>query len=236
MKGGVLILPIAILLLTGCGALQKATMHGLADGYYKLTLPGRAPEHVYAVVNEDSIISYRAKDKGSLLQDSLVVLKLRPSPEHPVTSNFLLMKTGFDFDITTVLFKYRFNTQTLPPQLNANLNLAGYLGYKKEFFRFRDAIKPDKQHKSVLNYYTIDAGFFTGFGSTPINASTTAGHLQTEYDGMIWQNGVATFVGWGIFTFGIGAGFDTLLDSNRKNWIYNGKPWMGLLIGLTLSN
>ncbi|HLO82174.1 MAG TPA: hypothetical protein VK166_14510 [Chitinophagaceae bacterium] len=231
-----MIFPIMILVFTGCGTLQKATMHGLSDGYYKLSLPGRPAEKVYAVVTEDSITTYGVVGKDSLSKDPGAILWLNPNPEHAATTNFLLQKSGMDFDITTVLFKYRFKTQALPPQLNANLNLAGYVGYKKEYFRFRDLTKPDKQHKTDLNHYTIDAGIFTGFGSTPINPSTTAGHLQTEYDGFIWQNGAAVFVGWGIFTFGIGLGFDTLLDSNRSNWIYNGKPWTGIIIGLTLAN
>jgi hypothetical protein len=236
MKPGFLIFPLVILVFTGCGTLQKATMHGLSDGYYKLSLPGRSVEKVYATVNEDSIITYRVAGKDSLEHASPAILRLRPTSDQPVTNSFLLSNTGFDFDITTILFKYRFKSSAMPAQMNSNLNLAGYLGYKKEFFRFKDVTKPDKQHKSELNYYTIDAGIFTGFGSTPINPSTTAGHLQTEYDGFIWQNGVAVFVGWGIFSFGIGLGFDSLLDPNRNVWIYNGKPWTGILIGLTLSN
>jgi hypothetical protein len=236
MKPGLLIFPILILFFSSCGTLQKATMHGLSDGYYKLSLPGKTAGKVYGAVNEDSIITYRVAGKDSLELGSPTILRLRPSPEHPVTTNFLLSNAGIDFDITTVLFKYRFKTEALPAQMNANLNLAGYVGYKKEFFRFKDVTKPDKLHKSDLNYYTIDAGIFTGFGSTPLNPSTTAGHIQTEYEGFIWQNGVAVFFGWGIFSFGVGLGFDSLLDPNRNVWIYNGKPWTGLLIGLTLSN
>jgi len=223
--------------LTSCGAVQKATNHGLNDGNYRLTLPDGKKEHVYAAVSADSITTYaipkKARSTGNVTPQ---IFYFTATPEHPVTSDFTLMKSEWDFDITTVLFKYRFSTNTLPAQLNANLNLAGYFGYKKEFFRFRDSKTPDNRHKTDLQHYSLDAGFFTGFGSTPMNPSTTNGYLQTEYDGFIWQYGGAVFVGWDIFTFGVGLGFDSLLDKNRQNWIYQGKPWLGLMIGLTLSN
>ena len=225
------------ILLTGCGAVQKATNHGLNDGYYRLTLPDGEKEKVYVAVSEDTLVSYTVT-KNNQITDSVKpkVFYITAVPEHPVTSDLVLVKSDWDFDITTVFFKYRFPSETLPGQLNANLNLAGYVGYKKEYFHFRDSKTPDSRHKSHLQHFAVDAGFFTGFGATPINPSTTNNYLQKEYDGFIWQYGVAAFGKWNIFTLGVGLGFDSLLDKNRQYWIYQGKPWIGLMIGLTLSN
>ena len=221
-------LPI-LLAATGCGTLQQATTHGLSDGKYKLVSDqGRQP--VYLSVKDDSLAIYTIKE-NVLSKDSAILIQF--DVDH---SPLKLSKSGLDFDIATILFKYRFKTNTLPAQVNSNLNLAGYLGYKKEFFRFTSRKTPDGRFKTHRLHYSFDAGLFTGFGATTMNASTTNGFLTTEYDGFIWQNGAATFIGFDIFTFGIGVGFDTLLDSNRKTWIYNGKPWLGLMIGLTLQN
>ncbi|WP_157766391.1 hypothetical protein [Pedobacter ginsengisoli] len=30
-------------------------------------------------------------------------------------------------------------------------------------------------------------------------------------------------------------GLDMLTDKNRTNWIYQGKPWVGILFGITLN-
>jgi hypothetical protein len=222
---------------SSCGTLKKATLHGLSNGYYHKTSPDGRKEKIYLAVAEDSVISYPVMHKTELnpavKPDTFY---LNSNLMHPVTSSLKLQKTGLDFDITTVLFKYRFKTEALPAQLNANLNLAGYLGYKKEFFNFHDQQHPDGRHTSDLQHFTFDFGLFSGFGSTPVNPSTTANHLTTEYDGFVWQNGGAVFVGWNIFTFGLGVGCDILLDQNKGHWIYNGKPWLGLVIGLTLAN
>lgn len=220
---------LMIITVTGCGTLQKATTHGLSDGKYRLG-PNQQRQEAFLSVAEDSLVICPVKGKP-LPPDSATVFYF--NSDHPPLK---LSKTSIDFDIATILFKYRFKTNTLPAQANSNLNLAGYIGYKKEFFRFSSRKRPSGSFKTERLHYSLDAGLFTGFGSTTMNASTTNGYLATEYDGFIWQNGVATFVGFDIFTFGIGLGFDTLLDNNRKDWIYNGKPWLGLMIGLTLQN
>ena len=224
-------------LLTSCGAIQKATNHGLNDGNYRLKLPGGEKENVYAAVSADTIATYaiskKAQSTGNVTPK---IFYLTSTSEHPATSDFTLIKSDWDFDITSVLFKYRFSTKTLPAELNSNLNLAGYVGYKKEIFQFRDSESPDRKHKTKSQHYSFDGGLFTGFGSTHMNPSTTNDYLQKEYEGFIWQYGGAVFGKWNIFTLGVGLGFDCLLDKNRKYWIYQNKPWMGLLIGLTLSN
>ena len=214
---------------TGCGTLQKATTHGLSDGSYRIA-SDQGTKPVYISVTEDSMAIYDLK--GDARSHNSAIFFHFDQDHLPLK----LSKSGLDFDIATILFKYRFKTNTLPAQVNSNLNLAGYLGYKKEFFRFTSRKTPDGRFKTHRLHYSFDAGLFTGIGATTMNASTTNGFLTTEYDGMIWQNGAAGFIGFDIFTFGIGVGFDTLLDSNRKTWIYNGKPWIGLMIGLTLQN
>ncbi len=35
-----------------------------------------------------------------------------------------------------------------------------------------------------------------------------------------------------IFISVLAAGFDNLLDNNKSIWIYNNKPWFGIMLGI----
>jgi len=59
--------------------------------------------------------------------------------------------------------------------------------------------------------------------------------VTSEYDGFLLMNGVAGLVAVNKLTFGLGLGIDHLLDKNKKYWIYNHKPWLGLTVGLNLN-
>jgi hypothetical protein len=37
-------------------------------------------------------------------------------------------------------------------------------------------------------------GLMVGLGSTPMNASVTQNQIQTEYDGLVFQKGIAVFL------------------------------------------
>jgi hypothetical protein len=86
-----------------------------------------------------------------------------------------------------------------------------------------------------LNHYGLSVGVLTGLGVTAVNPTTTQAMTEQEYDGIIWQNGVALIMGVNTFTFGLGVGLDKLLDANREIWIYQRKPWLGITLGLNLN-
>jgi hypothetical protein len=46
------------------------------------------------------------------------------------------------------------------------------------------------------------------------------------------EKGIAGIIGINNFTLGLAVGFDNLLDKNKKVWVYQGKPWLGLAFGL----
>lgn len=82
MKWRYLAYVILGMLLNSCGTIQKATNHGLNDGYYKLTLPDRKKENVYAVVSADTIAIYAiAKTTQSTENVSPRVFYLTATPE-----------------------------------------------------------------------------------------------------------------------------------------------------------
>jgi hypothetical protein len=68
-----------------------------------------------------------------------------------------------------------------------------------------------------------------------MNPFVTNNNIQSEYDGVVLTKGLAGLVGVGEFTFGASLGFDNLLDKNRKNWIYENKPWVGFSVGFNIN-
>ena len=68
-----------------------------------------------------------------------------------------------------------------------------------------------------------------------MNPWVTSDRVQIEYEGIIWTKGIAGLVGLNNFTVGLALGWDHLLDQNRKDWIYQQKPWLGFVFGLNLN-
>jgi hypothetical protein len=192
-------------------------------------------QKVYATVSPDSLSIFTFSEKH-LDTGKVTTFLLFCRQYQAKLPRFTLIQSSLDLDVTTVLFKYRFRNRELPGQLNTNFNLSVYMGYKKEYFKFSNQHKPTGYFNRKLVHLSMDAGLFCGLGSTNMNSSVTSGRLSLEYDGLIWQKGVAAFLGWENITIGLGLGFDGLLDKNRHYWIYQEKPWAGLMIGLTFSN
>jgi hypothetical protein len=147
----------------------------------------------------------------------------------------MLMKTSVDIDLISVLFKYHFSTPTIPNQFSETFNAAVHAGVRKDFFHFRNHRTPLQTNLQHMNHFEIDGGVFAGLGTTLINPSVTENNLAVEYDGLVLQKGVAAFIGVQNFTIGVGWGSDQLLDKNHTYWIYSGKTWLGVIIGLKLS-
>jgi hypothetical protein len=94
---------------------------------------------------------------------------------------------------------------------------------------------PLRVFRREIRHYAFSMGVFTGIGSAPIGALSTRDALDIYYDGFINLSGVAAILVMEHVTLGLTLGFDHLLDKNRKVWLYQGKPWVGLSVGLNLN-
>lgn len=232
---GNIILFLLILFMVACGSVEKLAKHEFDDGYYKLKTPDTASVRVFAKISNDSVYVYPVMESGKKE-------KVNPSIYRAVSLNEIkpgaylyrstFIKNSIDADLTTILLKYRPSQSNVPQQLSANLNAAIYLGYKKDYHKINTSISAIKEVSNSIHHFSFDAGIFAGIGITPVNPTVTNDKVMLEYDGMVFQKGVAAFVGIDIFNIGIGLGFDSLLDSNKDHWIYNQKPWIGLLLGI----
>jgi len=200
-----------LLLSPACSFLEKATKHGFEDGYYRLKTPDKKDaERIYVVSDDFS---------GRL---------------NELSPGTVLSKTMLDIDLTSVVFKLRPPRGQVPIQLNSNLNAAAYAGYRADHFKVIREERPLRPPEFRLRQTGFDAGPFIGLGSTPINETVTNGHTGLEYDGLVFQVGLAAFLGVENLGFGVGVGIDNLLDKNRSHWVYQRKPWVGLLVGLAI--
>lgn len=226
-----------VLCCTSCTSIRHSGTHDLQDGYYVLRKGNASPEQVYAVITEDSLalhsLANKTKQPQAIATRKTAIGVLVPDT---LQQTFTLLKRSIDLDLGTVLFKYRFNRNALPNQLSSNLNFAVYCGYRHDYYKFSIAKDALKHYKRSVRHFEFDMGVFAGFGSTPMNPSVTQNAITTEYDGIVFQKGIALFIGSKSFTIGLGVGTDGLMDSNRKSWIYQEKPWMGVMIGLNLTD
>ena len=223
---------MAVFGLISCSTLEKTSTHGLNSGFYTLDTAGRDIP-VYADMLDDTIYLHRIQNRTP---ESHVFLSFpRPADEGSVAKPVKLKKQSLDIDITTILLKYRFPTHGLPSQLTTDINAAVYAGWRFDNFTITHQKDPlGKDYQKITNL-AFDFGVFAGPGATGISEFTT-NHVSTrEYSGMILQGGVAGFLETNMASFGIAAGYDYLLNSDRKIWIYHKKLWLGFIVGVALN-
>jgi hypothetical protein len=134
------------------------------------------------------------------------------------------------------LLKYRPAVSGFPNQLNTGIfNGAFFLGYRNDIYELKYIENPLHAFKRNIRHYGFSIGVFAGLGTTPMNEFVTLSNIAIEYDGFVNVEGVAAFLSVRKLTFGLNAGVDHLMDPNRKVWIYQGKPWVGLSVGLHLN-
>ena len=143
----------------------------------------------------------------------------------------IFLKTSFDVDVMTVLFKYRPSAAGFPRQINTDFNGNLFLGYRQDrydlkFKKSRSGVKKELYHFG----YTL--GGFAGIGSTFVSSWTTNYQTTDEYDGFILSRGLAVMVAINNLTVGGGIGWDYLTDRDKNIWIYQNKPWLGLTLSL----
>jgi hypothetical protein len=232
-----LVLGSILLLTASCASLGKLARHDFDSGFYKLKVPGAAPSRVYAEVMEDSIIVYQVYSDGK---------KEYPNTSSSIGTRISRIKTdsyfyksrftnnSIDIDLTSILFKSRHSRDDVPNQFSADLDVAIYAGFRKDFYRIVSPAHPLHEEKSSIQQIGFDLGIFAGIGSSPVNPTVTNNKINQEYDAMIFQKGVAAFISINKMSFGLALGFDNLMNKSKSLWIYNQKPYLGLIISVSI--
>ena len=235
-KSIILVFGLVFLLSVSCATLGKLDRHDFDSGFYKLKVQGADPSPVYAEVIEDSIIVYQVYSEGkkefpnTSSSKGMRVSRIK-TDDYFYRSCFT--KNSLDVDLTSILFKSRHSLDDVPNQFSADLNIAVYAGFRKDLYKIVSPVHTFHEARSSLRQIGFDLGVFAGIGSSPVNPTVTNNKINQEYEGMIFQKGVAGFISINKISFGLAVGFDNLLDRSKSSWIYNQKPYLGLIISVS---
>jgi hypothetical protein len=227
---------LAMVSLYGCKSLKDSPKFNFADGVYHTRI-NNIKQQVYVENTDDSIAIYALK-KGwqhhSIKPSALTKQSFSQHASSEIGAS-KYWQNSFDVDILTIPIKFRPSAPSFPKQLSNHLNGAVYLGYRTDVYRLAFEKDPIGRLHERTKHYGLSAGLITGFGITPMNPSVTNNGISIEYDGLAWSKGVAVIMGLENFTFGLIGGIDHLLDENKHLWLYQGKPYIGLAVGLNLN-
>lgn len=221
-----------IALFTSCSTFEKASFHGFNSGFYKFE-SDRQTKMVYTDVMEERIDVYNESER-KIEKEVFLSIPLINSDSFQ-TSPINFHKQSFDIDITTILLKYRPSVYGLPQQLNTDMNISLYAGWRHDNYKIITIKDPLNKSYLKISNFGYDFGIFAGPGTTAINSFTTNNMTENDYSGIIFQTGFAGFLESNIASFGVAVGFDYLLNRDREIWIYNNKPWVGFIVGIALN-
>ena len=223
---------IPTLCVASCSTLEKASVHGLTSGVYNMRGKGEAPMDVYLDVTNEQMAFHRLS-LGKPILPGILTIPLTGGDSTPFRE-VVLRKRGLDVDITSILLKYRPSVNGSPAQLNTDLNVAVYAGWRRDVFRIQSSIDPLGRRYPRIRNLGYDFGIFAGPGTTAVSPFSTGNSRTDEYGGMVFQAGVAGFVESSVASFGVSIGYDYLLSPDRSVWIYRNKPWVGFIVGIAL--
>lgn len=129
-------------------------------------------------------------------------------------------KASFNFGTLITPFKLRFN----PFVSTANINIGG-AGYY--------------QHR-IKNSKNVTYGFVLGLSvsSLTLDSSSTNGYVKTSTDRPAITPSFHGIISYKNISLTAGFGFDYLNQTSaiEKSWVYKGKAWLGLGLGISLFN
>jgi hypothetical protein len=232
----VLAIGLLMVISASCVSIGKITRHDFDSGFYNRKIQGAQPSSVYAKVTEDSVIIYPVitiDKKESPDTSSGIAMKLKKTKTDKYLNKSCFINNSVDIDLTSILFKYRQPKDDVPEQFSADLNFAIFLGFRKDFYKMSSTVYPLHDEISFIRQVGFDLGIFAGIGTSPVNPTNTNNKTSQQYDAMIFQKGVAAFISYGKMSLGLALGFDNLMDKNRPSWVFDQKPYLGLVIGIS---
>jgi hypothetical protein len=232
-----LLLFLSLIAVMSCQPTRQSSKYGLVEGRYSGHGNGQNVVPVYVFPDDDSIKLYSSLLANNGRADSAQSLLMAfPAIYHNGPKKYSFSQHTLDLDVLSILLKYRPAVQGFPNQLNTSiLNGAVFFGYRTDRYNLSYQESAFGVEKRSVNHTGLSFGVFSGIGASRIDPFVTRGALAIEYDGLVNPSGIATIIAVDKLTFGLTFGVDHLLDKNHGVWIYQGKPWMGLSVGLNLN-
>jgi hypothetical protein len=227
---------IVLLLLSGCAGTGRITQVAQVDaGWYAVR-----------ATNDDTLRAAVPRREQVLVQQLGDTLRIdRFEPGNPVPRRYfyrlplrryvVLQARRFDVDVFTIPFKIRPARAGVPVQLNTNFNGAMYLGQRLDYYRLSAYRGPTGRPLPAVRAAGFGYGGFVGLGSTFVTGDVTRQTPGPEYEGFVLHAGAAGIFDVRVFNVGLAIGVDHLLGPDGRVWIYQHRPWFGILFGLDLN-
>jgi hypothetical protein len=224
---------LIIFLFPSCKIIEQSSVHAFEDGYYSVQKDTLQPEKLYSVVSENEIAVWRVSPDSN--NKMIWQIPLTDSLSTWQGNEFRFTKSSLDIDLSSVLLKYRPGIYKLPAQWINEFNLAIYTGWRKDRYRIYQKTDPVGRSKIHQTHRGFDAGLFAGAGSTLVNPFSTRSLISNEYNALFLQLGGAGFLETRFASFGIAVGKDYLTGPDFNKWIYQGKWWLGMMVGVAIN-
>lgn len=167
-------------------------------------------------------------------KDTFIIAERRITSTFQPT-NYNLSNQSLDIDLIYMPLKIRPRTFDVPVQLNTNLNGQIYIGWRidKAKLQYHRLVKNDwiLQRKKI----GFSCGVILGGGSAFVSPTNTSQKYNGEYDGVVFTYGLSAIFAYNNLTFGTSFASDYLTSEHSDIWIYQGKPYIGLVIGLNIN-
>ena len=228
------LLAAGTLALSGCAVVGNVAQ--LDDDYYRV-VHRPAGDTFAALATQQQVYVQQRADTVLFTPDAPtsrpLTYRYRLEPDH----RLLLLRRRLDIDVFTIPFKVRPPQGGVPVQLNTNFNAAIYVGRRLDFYSLRTKRTTPFGPSAHIRTLGLGYGAFIGAGSTFITGDVTATTRPTaaDYEGVVLHGGLAAIYDARAFNIGLAAGIDQLLGPDGPHWVYQHKPWFGILFGLDLN-
>jgi hypothetical protein len=233
---------VVLCMISSCSSLYNTSKYEFRDGEYYTSIFSEKKKKVYVQkVDDDTIAVYPVlefKDSTAIqLKQKTIYTGLQKKFKDGQTIH-TFYKPSFDMDVMTIPLLYRPAVPGgVPNQLITNFNGAIYVGYRTDAYKVEYTRTPFNNYKQEVKHYGVSSGVFLGLGSTTVDQyvlkNVSIGNL--EYEGVTVTSGIAATMALENLNFGISVGLGFLLDEYHTDWVYEGKPFIGLTLGINLN-
>lgn len=250
-----------LLLLLGSSLFVSCTSTKLISKKNEFFKFIRTPSNTYEVVKFVSKDAFKAeiKDKGDYLEimpklssktfDTIDIFQVTQEDAdkyfslvniyYPETmkgsfnaNRFTYYDIKFGLQAMTIPLKFRgsVGNDTLnPPTVEAAFNIGFAPGWK-----FAQNIwKPDLNYLGKhATQFSLAVGPLIGIGSTSLKKATNAPDVLSDHAAPILTGGIFLLCGFNNINIGVSLGQDYVPKNDEKGWVYQGKTWVGIMVGL----
>lgn len=148
--------------------------------------------------------------------------------------NFLFYYGKFSQTGLTIPLKYRkgVGDEALnPPTLETGFNVNFAPSYRLNWSSFNSY---RKFLGANLTNYSVTIGGLLGIGGTDLKTKTNSPGLLSDRKSTTLTYGGTLILGLNSFGIGYAVGFDNVLGSGSKYWVYQNKIWHGIVVSVDL--